>query len=214
MSPASPNPAAGLAQATPNRIAWHRRGRAGFSLVEITLAIGIVAFAFVGLFALLPAGLTTFRQAMDTSVGAQIAQRIAGELQETDYFTVLKNCEPSLYDYRNSDSQVGLLPRRYFDDQGNEVEVSNPTQPTSNERASILYDVIVRVSRARQVPTEGSGGESRLGSANLSTITVQVVTNPAGAPLNLTPELLLNPTANRVSFQTFPAMIARNTADL
>ena len=40
---------------------------AGFSLIEVTLAIGIIAFAFVALFGLLPTGMQTFRASVDTT---------------------------------------------------------------------------------------------------------------------------------------------------
>ena len=53
---------------TPNR------SNSGFSLVEVSLAIGIIAFAFVALFSLMPTGLTTFRSAIDTSNETWIMQ--------------------------------------------------------------------------------------------------------------------------------------------
>lgn len=197
---------------------WHRGilrrstgRRHGFSLVEVTLAIGIMAFAFVALFGLLPTGLGTFRQAMDTSVGAHIAQRIAGELQETDYFTLLKSCRPDLTVYEDSDGQLGLLPRRFFDDQGNEVAVDGGGTPTAQQRTRILYEVIVRVSRGKSVPLVENGTVKRLGTRNLATLTIQVVNNPAGVTIPMTDRLLVDPAATRLSFQTFPAVIARNT---
>ena len=79
-----------------------------FSLIEVTLSIGIVAFAFVALLGLLPVGLTTFRQAIDTTVGSQIVQRIVDEAQQTDYPSLIAN----------------PVTTRYFDDQGNEVAAS------------------------------------------------------------------------------------------
>lgn len=186
---------------------------AAFSLVEIMLAIAVIAFAFIGLLGLLPAGLTTFRQAMDTSVGAQIAQRIAGEIQETDYATLLKNCQPDLSTFQDSDDQAGLLPRRFFDDQGNEIKVVNSEQLTDEERLKILYEVVVRVSRARRVPVGTAANGSRAGSKNLATLTIQVANNPAGTPLPLTPDLLIDARATPVSFQTFPALVARNSIE-
>lgn len=42
-----------------------RRCAAGFSLVEVTLAIGIVAFALITLLALMPVGLKTNRKSID-----------------------------------------------------------------------------------------------------------------------------------------------------
>lgn len=81
----------------------------GFSLVEVVLAIGVVSFAFVAIFALIPLGLGSFRQAIDNSVGSQIVQRLINEAQQTDYPTL--TATPAT--------------QRYFDDQGNEVTSIN-----------------------------------------------------------------------------------------
>ena len=81
-----------------------RRGR-GFTLVEVTVALGIVSFALLGLVGLLPVGLQTFKSAMDTSVRSQIVQRVFTDVTETDFDTLMSTPPPD----------------RYFDDQGNEV---------------------------------------------------------------------------------------------
>ncbi len=65
---------------------WH--SKSAFSLVEVTLAIGIIAFAFVALFALVPTGLTTFRTAIDTSNETWIMQNINSMVQTTNYSDV------------------------------------------------------------------------------------------------------------------------------
>ncbi len=65
------------------------RARRAFSLVEVTIAIGIVAFAFVALVGVLPVGLQTFRRAVDASVSAQITQRIINDIQQTDFDILL-----------------------------------------------------------------------------------------------------------------------------
>ena len=62
--------------------------QSAFSLVEVVLAVGVISFAFVAILGLLPAGLAQFRQAMDNSVGAQIAQRIILDCQQTDFTTL------------------------------------------------------------------------------------------------------------------------------
>lgn len=79
--------------------------RAGFSLVEVTIAIGIVSFAFIPIFGLIPTGLAKFHVAMKTSVTAQIAQRVIGNAQQTDFETLKKTPTSS----------------RYFDEEGAEV---------------------------------------------------------------------------------------------
>lgn len=76
-----------------------------FSLIEVVLCLGIIAFAFVSMFGLLPVGLSTFREAMDNSLGSQITQRLVNEAQQTDYPTLIATA----------------VTLRYFDDQGKEV---------------------------------------------------------------------------------------------
>lgn len=61
---------------------------AAFSLVEVTLAIGIIAFAFVALFGLLPTGLNVFRGANDTANEMWIMQDMNSMLQVTDWSKV------------------------------------------------------------------------------------------------------------------------------
>jgi len=109
---------------------------AGFSLVELVMAIGIVSFAFVSLFALLPVGLTTFRQTMDTSIGSQIVQRIVNEAQQTDYPTLINTTS---YD-------------RYFDDQGNEVQSID----------SSIYTVEVTVTAPTSLPNTSTPDSTSL----------------------------------------------------
>lgn len=108
-----------------NPTARFRRVRA-FSLVEVVLCIGIVAVAFIPIFSLLPVGLTTFRQAIDNSLGSQIVQRLVGEAQQTDYPTLIAT----------------TAYQRYFDEQGNEV--------TSDK--DYLYTVEISVNALTEIP--------------------------------------------------------------
>ena len=75
-----------------------RKKRSGFSLVEITVALGIIAFAFVSIFGLLPSGLTTFRRAMDISIGSQIIQRLINDAQQTDFENLKTLPTPQYFD--------------------------------------------------------------------------------------------------------------------
>ncbi len=52
----------------------------GFTLVEVTIAIGIISFALLGLIGLLPAGLGALRDSVEQSMNAQIVRRISGDL--------------------------------------------------------------------------------------------------------------------------------------
>jgi uncharacterized protein (TIGR02598 family) len=128
-----------------------RRLSGGFSLVEVVLAIGIVGFAFVAMFGLLPVGLSTFRQAVDNSVGSQIVQRLINDAQQTDYPELIKisAAQPS---------------RRYFDDQGNEVTSINDS----------IYTAELTVIAPTSLPNTSTPPTD-----NLATVIVKLANNPA-----------------------------------
>lgn len=56
-----------------------------FSLVEVVLALGVVSFAMVSILGLIPVGLSTYRNAMNLSVEAGIAQRLVADVQRADF---------------------------------------------------------------------------------------------------------------------------------
>ena len=129
----------------------YRQG--AFSLVEVTLALGIVGFAFVSILGMLPIGLTTFHKAMDASVTAQIAQRVIGSVQQTDFSLV-------------ADAPTSA---RYFDEEGEEVDL------TTSPKADWMYKAYIYVNKINK-STSGFGG---LSSSNLRSVLVKVVNDPS-----------------------------------
>jgi uncharacterized protein (TIGR02598 family) len=111
--------------------------RAGFSLIEVTLAVAIVAFSFIAMLGLLAPGLNNFAAALNTQVSAEIYQRVAADLQDSD-FTALIN-----YPAKGTGGQYYSLPLRYFDAQGQEVKIAGTT-PTTADRQRIVYTARVR----------------------------------------------------------------------
>ena len=98
----------------------------GFSLVEVALALGIVAFAFVSLFGLLPAGLTTFRNAIDTSNETRIVQTFVSKVIATDFENLRTKVDFA------STSEIS-----YFDEEGSLVDTS--TNPKSSKALNRIY---------------------------------------------------------------------------
>ena len=70
---------------SPIRAHRGQHSTAAFSLVEVTLAIGIIAFAFVALFSLLPIGLQRLRDSIDTASEAWIMQGLNSMVQTTEW---------------------------------------------------------------------------------------------------------------------------------
>jgi len=204
------------------------RNGSGFSLVEVVLAVGVVAFAFVAIMGLIPAGMQQFRQAIDTQVGSQIAQRLIEDAEQTDFNTLI--------DYSNTQS---LLPPtnffraptyalsqsansnpgaclRYFDEEGNEIvpaaRAGNPpnlnANPTNAELNNIVYYVNTRVEVGTILP---QGSQSMTTTPNLATVTIQVAFNPGHIALPTNTYCLFDTTKfSGVPIRNYSAQVGRN----
>jgi uncharacterized protein (TIGR02598 family) len=104
----------------------------GFSLVEIALAVGVIAFAFVALFGMLPLGLQTFRDAIDTNNEARIVQMFVSKVLATDF----KNLKTTV-DF-GATGEVA-----YFDEEGTQIDTS--TNPIASRASSRIYEAKVFV---------------------------------------------------------------------
>jgi uncharacterized protein (TIGR02598 family) len=161
--------------------------RAGFTLVEVTLALGIVAFAFMALLALLPAGNIAYRRAIDLATCGQIAQRIISDCQNAD-FDVLTEAKTS---GEFIPGHTLTLTPRYFDEQGREIVPTNPKRPQHDEIARAVYWVHTRVMQTAVLPRSSTRtirkAETRMGEVKplnpMAQLTVQVVHNPNGIDL-------------------------------
>lgn len=165
-----------------------RRLRAGFSLIEVTLSIGIVAFAFVAVFGLLPAGMSNFRQSMNITVGGQIAQRVINEAQQTDFDELVKDASGTAITGTNATGRKSL---RYFDEQGVEVIPAAQTL-TTDEARRVIYWVNTRVLPATNTPQTAT---TTLPSVNLATVTVEIANNPRNVSPALSTAASNDPTA-------------------
>ena len=88
------------------RLPSRTRTRKGFSLIEVTLAIAIVAFAFIALIGLLPAGMSVFNQTMDSTNEMRITADLSSMIQASDYESLTAELSRNIYYY---DVDGGLL---------------------------------------------------------------------------------------------------------
>ena len=183
------------------------RSTGGFTLVEISIAIGILAVALVALMGMLPAGMSNFRKAMDTSVTAQIAQKILHDLEEAEFDEVIdvtnlppdpdtKNpsyCAPH-FSFRApaakkpTKSSPGQTQVRFFTDQAVEIFPPSPlpydypdlsSAINSDAAALAVYHVNVRIIPRAELPTVNETG------SQVAQITIQVARNPGGRKIPL-----------------------------
>lgn len=74
----------------------HVRRSAGFSLVEVTLAVAIIALGLLAVLGLLPQGLNSARTAADNTLVATIVQDVFSMLRSADFTSAtLTNLNPS-----------------------------------------------------------------------------------------------------------------------
>ena len=97
----------------------------GFSLVEVALALGVVAFAFVSLFGLLPTGLGIFRTAIDTSNETWIMQGLNSMIQVTEW-PKIQELEKETF---------------YFNEEGRLTDTKTNPSSDTKVQASRLYAV-------------------------------------------------------------------------
>jgi uncharacterized protein (TIGR02598 family) len=110
------------------------RKAGGFSMVEVTLAIGVVAVGLLAVFALVPVGLNSGRDAMDATRSSLMLQdvysRVRGAINTSQLFTT----PPPLSFYYTSE---GI----FFSDQTNLATALSTAQtnksPLPNYKASV-----------------------------------------------------------------------------
>lgn len=91
------------------------RTQQGFSLPEVTLALGIAAFGITTLLGLLPQGLNNIRKAGDLAASSRISQHILGALDQT----------PT--------TSTTAVRRYYFD------AYAVPVDPTGDKKSEVAY---------------------------------------------------------------------------
>lgn len=111
--------------------------QAAFSLVEVTLALGVAAISLIVIFSLLPIGLQTNQRSIEQTASADILSAIAADLRATPISTPRGNAATS--------GQFGIpIPAAgstgtttlFFNSAG---QFSNSQQPDSRYRAIITF---------------------------------------------------------------------------
>jgi uncharacterized protein (TIGR02598 family) len=164
----------------------------GFSLIEVVLALAVMASTLLVVLGLLGVGMAAFHQAKATSVSAQIAQQIFSQIEVTPFYTVVGQTSPTTpaptsptyINLPNPNTSVGGNIR-YFDDQGNEL--TGATATVNGVVVPAIYWANVRVITVTPL-LQASASATPSYNSSLATVTIQVAYNPGG----------LKPTANSV----------------
>jgi len=126
-----------------------------FSLIEVTLAIGIVSFAMVSMMGMLPFGLTHFKKAIDTTIEAQIVQAVSSQIELADFSQLTPSSgsfDGKEFDY---DSEGAALPgagapRALYRATVGIVPVDTTNSPL--DISAEAYKIQVKISNPLQTP--------------------------------------------------------------
>ena len=180
-------------------LVWRKKPAVrAFTLVEVAFSIGVIVFAFIPILGLIPTGMSVFQQANNASLTAQIVQRVANDVKQTNFDTLIGNGTAAMAPGGIPISQGGTLEPRYFDIQCNEVIPANPWQPIPAELTHVIFYVNALVTSPTSLPsTSGSAP-----SPNLATVKIQIAELPGQTQ---------NPflAAGKLTCPTFPVLVAR-----
>lgn len=110
----------------------------GFSLPEVTLALGIAAFGLTTLLGLLPQGLNNIRKAGDVAASTRISQQILGSIDQTQATSATQRFYFNAY-------AVPVDPAgRHKDDIAYVAEVTPPATDVSLPGATKSSDAFLR----------------------------------------------------------------------
>jgi uncharacterized protein (TIGR02598 family) len=109
---------------------------AGFSLVEVTLALGVVAVCLIAIFGLLPLGLQTNHNAIEQTNSLRVLSAIAADLRATPGSGAGTSQQYQINIPADPNTASGNLTL-YFDEHG---QVSGSLQANSRYRAVVTFN--------------------------------------------------------------------------
>jgi len=120
------------------------RTKRGFTLTEVVLALGIVAFAFLPVLGLLPVGLDTSRQAIDATVESQIVQGLSSKAIQADFSNLGTFTNSFYFDYQgNSTTETNAIYKVGFDiSSSTKLPSSSTTLGTSSRLATVTICIL------------------------------------------------------------------------
>lgn len=161
-----------------------RKQKAAFTLVEVVLALGVVAFAFVPIIGLLPVGLDMSRKAIDATVEAQIAQELTTQAQQTDFSVLISGSASTNF-------AGGSPSPSYFDNLGNAT--------TATSQTGAVYEAGIIVTGSTSLP-----GSPNITTQRLATVTIYILDITSGRTSQTA-----DPTKNR-DWKMFPVLVPDN----
>jgi len=114
--------------------------RSGFTLVEVTLSLGIASFAMVAIYGLLPVGINNNQAAFSQSAAASIASGIVSDLRVSGTSNISKVFG---FNIPQGGSSQSIGPQTLYFDESLSVSGSVGSAPLKSGSSTPLYRVSV-----------------------------------------------------------------------
>ena len=109
----------------------------GFSLIEVIVAMGIVATVMVGLIGIMPAGVESLHDAATTAIQSRIVQELISDAQQSDWNNAAP--PPNVAAQPKLDDLIGMANVRRYDAQGALITTANSVATTSSYATLMEY---------------------------------------------------------------------------
>ena len=147
-----------------------------------------MAFAMLPVMALLPIGLNINRQAVESTVSAQIVGRVTHEVQQTDYLSLPASNTPLTYAF---DDQGSMLAS------GSTGSLPILSGTVANSR---IYSVLAIVYKPSVLPSTAGIGTTQ----SLARVRIDIVTDPTGNAI------IDSGTFQKTNVATYFAFVSKN----
>lgn len=147
-----------------------RKRRAAFSLIEVVLALGVVAFALVAILGVFPAALSQNRKGVSDTRAAQLVKMIVATIDaQTATFSSI-NCFGATLDLAGSDKNTAPAQLYAAYPSPNQPDITNVRQPNSIYRIEIRFDNAPPIAPA-PTPPVGTLNQLQIRIRGLSSVT-------------------------------------------
>ena len=149
---------------------WLHHSARAFSLIEVTLSIGIVAFALIAILSVFPIGVSQDRSNIKDTRGAQIANAIMASIDsQCNAFTSV-NCFGLTVNLSTLNNFAGAPLLLY-------ASFPDPSQPVINTtKAGSIYTVELRFENNPGIVYDSSNNPTvTLGAGKLSRVQIRVL---------------------------------------
>jgi uncharacterized protein (TIGR02598 family) len=142
----------------------HTRKPCGFSLVEVVLALGVIAFSLVAILGVFPTGLAANRLSVSDTRAAQLASAVSATIDAQSATFSSVNCYGVLLDLATFDSTSA--PQLLY------ASYPSPNQPniSTTQNADSIYTIELRFDNDPIVAAPGT----KLGAGKLNQIQIRI----------------------------------------